>query len=222
MKKIIPRVLQAIGLLSLIFLLLGSAGLYFAGRWLVLDETPAQADWIVLLGGDLSRPLYGADLYHRGYAKRIAVSRTAPPSQTENLRKLGMQLPRQDEQFREVLRRKGVPGNVIGVFGDANLSTVQEAETLRELLGDRPARLLIVTSPYHTRRVKIVFTRLLPQADVRVLASPYETYPQRWWTDQSAAVGTLLETAKLLYYYLGGAFRTLPPTETKAMQETVN
>lgn len=216
MKKILSRVLQAIGLLSLIFLLLGSAGLYFAGRWLVLDEAPAQADWIVLLGGDLSRPLYGADLYQRGYAKRIAVSRTAPPPQTENLRKLGMQLPKQDEQFREVLRRKGVPGNVINLFGDANLSTVQEAETLRELLGDRSVRLLIVTSPYHTRRAKIVFTRLLPQADVRVLASPYETYPQRWWADQTAAVSTLLETAKLLYYYLGGAFRTLPPTETKA------
>ena len=221
MKKIISRVLQAIGLLSLVFLLIGSAGLYFAGRWLVLDETPAQADLIVLLGGDLSRPLYGADLYHRGYATRIAVSRPAPPPQTENLRKLGMQLPRQDEQFREVLQRKKVPGNVISVFGDANLSTVQEAETLREFLGDRPVRLLIVTSPYHTRRVKIVFTRLLPQADIRVLASPYETYPQRWWTDQSAAVGTLLETAKLLYYYLGGAFRALPPTETKALQETV-
>ncbi|HLD13378.1 MAG TPA: YdcF family protein [Burkholderiales bacterium] len=222
MKKIISRVLQVIGLLSLVALFLGSAGLYFAGRWLVLDETPAKADLIVLLGGDLSRPLYGADLYHRGYAKRIAVSRPAPPPQTENLRTLGMQLPRQDEQFREVLRRKRVPGNVISVFGDANLSTVQEAETLREFLGDRPVRLLIVTSPYHTRRVKIVFTRLLPRADIRVLASPYETYPQRWWTDQSAAVGTLLETAKLLYYYLGGAFRTSPPTATKAMQETVN
>lgn len=222
MKKIIPRVLQVVGLLSLVFLLIGSVGLYFAGRWLVLDEAPAQADWIVLLSGDFSRPLYGADLYHRGYAKRIAVSRPAPPLQTENLRTLGMQLPRQDEQFREVLRRKGVPGNIISVFGDANLSTVQEAEALHQLLGDQPVRLLIVTSPYHTRRVKIVFTRLLPQADVRVLASPYETYPQRWWTDQSAAVSTLLETAKLLYYYLGGAFRALPPIETKAMQETVN
>lgn len=196
--------------------------MYFAGRWLVLDEAPVQADFIVLLGGDLSRPLYGADLYHRGYAKRIAVSRPAPPPQTENLHKLGMRLPRQDEQFREVLRRKRVPESAISVFGDANLSTVQEAETLRELLGDQPVRLLIVTSPYHTRRVKIVFTRLLPQADIRVLASPYETYPQRWWTDQSAAVGTLLEAAKLLYYYLGGAFRTLPPTETKAMQGIVN
>ena len=203
-------------------LLLGGTALYLASRWLVLDEPPSKADFIVLLAGDLSRPLYGADLYRQGHATRIAVSRPAPPPQTENLRKLGMQLPRQDEQYREVLRRKGVPGNAISVFGDGNLSTVQEAETLREFLGDRPLRLLVVTSPYHTRRVKIVFTRLLPQADIRILASPYETFPQRWWTDQGAAVSTLLETAKLLYYYLGGAFRALPPTETKAMQETVN
>lgn len=224
MKKIIAYGLQAVGLLSLLVLLLGSAALYFAGRWLVLDEAPAPADLIVLLGGDLSRPLYGADLYRRGYAKRIAVSRPAPHAQTENLRHLGMRIPRQDEEYREILRRKGVPANAISVFGNGNLSTVQEAETLRALLDDRSARLLIVTSPYHTRRVKIVFTRLLPQADIRVLASPYEEFPQQWWTDRNAAVNVVLETAKLLYYYLGGAFRALPPTEGKATQEmrTVN
>lgn len=224
MKRIVAYVLQAIGLLSLLVLLLGGTALYFAGRWLVLDEPPAKADFIVLLAGDLSRPLYGADLYRQGHATRIAVSHPAPQPQTENLRKLGIHLPRQDEQFREVLRRKGVPANAVSVFGDGNLSTVQEAETLREFLGGRSARLLIVTSPYHTRRVKIVFTRLLPQADIRVLASPYEEFPQLWWTDQNAAVHVILETAKLLYYYLGGAFRALPPTEGKATQElrTVN
>ena len=211
-------------MLSLLVLLLGGTALYFAGRWLVLNEPPVKADFIVLLAGDLSRPLYGADLYRQGYATRIAVSRPATAPQTENLRKLGIHLPRQDEQFREVLRRKGVPVNAISIFGDSNLSTVQEAETLREFLDGRPTRLLIVTSPYHTRRVKIVFTRLLPQADVRVLASPYEEFPQQWWTNQNAAVNVLLETAKLLYYYLGGAFRALPPTAGRTTQEmrTVN
>lgn len=218
-RRIVSYVLQTVGLLSLLVLLLGGIGLYFAGRWLVLDEAPAPADLIVLLGGDLSRPLHGADLYHRGYAKRIAVSRPAPHPQTENLRPLGLRLPRQDEEYREILRRKGVPASAIDVFGDANLSTVQEAETLREFLGGRPARLLIVTSPYHTRRVKVVFTRLLPRADIRVLASPYEEFPQRWWTHQGAAVGVVLETAKLLYYYLGGAFRALPPGEGQTTQE---
>lgn len=219
MKRIVSYVLQTVGLLSLLALLLGSIGLYFAGRWLVLDEAPAPADLIVLLAGDLSRPLYGADLYHRGYAKRIAVSRPVPQPQTENLRPLGIHLPRQDEQYREILQRKGVPAKAISVFGEGNLSTVQEAETLAALLGRQPARLLIVTSPYHTRRVKIVFTHLLPQADIRVLASPYEEFPQRWWTHQGAAVGVMLETTKLLYYYLGGAFRTLPPAEGNTMQE---
>ena len=224
MKRIVSYVLQAVGLLSLLALLLGSIGLYFAGHWLVLDEGPAPADLIVLLGGDLSRPLYGADLYHRGYAKRIAVSRPAPQPQTENLRPLGIRLPRQDEQYREILQRKGVPAKAVSVFGEGNLSTVQEAETLAAFLGRQPARLLIVTSPYHTRRVKIVFTRLLPQAGIRVLASPYEEFPQQWWTDRNTAVNVVLETAKLLYYYLGGAFWALPPTEGKTTQEmhTVN
>ncbi len=208
--KIISRTLQVIGFLSLLVFLFGAISLYFAGRWLVLDEPPVKADFIVLLGGDLSRPLYGADLYHQGYANRIAISRPAPPPQTDNLRQIGIYLPRQDEQYREVLRRKGVPTSAIETFGDANLSTVQEAETLRAFLGDRSARLLVVTSPSHTRRVKIVFTRLLPQADIRVLASPYEEFPAHWWTSQGAAINVLLETVKLAYYYLGGVFRTEP------------
>lgn len=216
--KIVSRTLQAIGLLSLLVLLFGAISLYFAGRWLMLDEPPEKADFIVLLGGDLSRPLYGADLYRQGYANRIAVSRPAPPPQAENLRGLGIHLPRQDEQYREVLRRKGVPASAIDVFGAANLSTAQEAETLHAFLGDKPVRLLIVTSPSHTRRVKIVFTRQLPQAHIRVLASPYEEFPAHWWTNQSAAINVLLETAKLAYYYLGGAFRTEPsaPAETRS------
>ncbi len=211
--KILSRTLQVFGLLSLAALLLGAAALYSAGRWLVLDEPPVKADYIVLLGGDLSRPLHGADLYRQGYAARIAVSRPALPPQFENARRLGIRLPRQEELYRAVLVRKGVPVGAIDLFGEANLSTVQEAETLRAFLGDRPVRLLVVTSPYHTRRVKVVFTRLLPRADVRVLASPYEEFPERWWTNQAAAINVLLETAKLLYYAVGGAFRTPPAAD---------
>lgn len=214
--KIVSRALQIFGLLSLVLLLFGATCLYFAGRWLVLDETPVKADYLVLLGGDLSRPLYAADLYRQGYARRIVVSRPALPLQFDNMQRLGIRLPRQEEQYRGILLRKGVPASAIDLFGEANLSTVQEAETLRAYLGDRPARLLVVTSPYHTRRVKTVFTRVLPRAEVHVLASPYEEFPERWWTNQSAAVNVLLESAKLLYYTFGGAFRTPSTANTNS------
>jgi hypothetical protein len=42
---------------------------------------------------------------------------------------------------------------------------------------------------------------------VHVVASAYEAFPARWWTEQEAARNVLLESAKIVYYKLGGRFR---------------
>jgi hypothetical protein len=40
------------------------------------------------------------------------------------------------------------------------------------------------------------------------VATPYEDFVEKWWTDQTSAVNVVLETAKLIHYHLGGAFRS--------------
>lgn len=75
MKKSISLFLQALGLLNIISALLGGVVVCLSGYWIVVDEEPIKSDAIVVLGGGLSRPLYGADLYHQGYAPMIFVGK---------------------------------------------------------------------------------------------------------------------------------------------------
>jgi len=208
MRKFFSFILQVFGFLAGLSVLVGGLGLYFAGEWLILDEQPAKSDAIVLLSGSMARPLYGADLYHGGYAPVIYVSRPKPDEQESRLERLGIRLPRHEERYKEILLKKKVPEGAISFFSSGHVSTVEEAESLRKVFGNRPVKLLIVTSPYHTRRAKAIFRDILPNAGIRVVATPYESPSPQWWTDKRSAIAVVLETVQTIYYHLGGAFRS--------------
>ena len=208
MRRLISFILQAIGLLAVLSVALAGLTLFLGGNWLVVNEEPVPSDAMVLLSGELSRPLYGADLYRLGYAPVIYVSRPKPYDQIPSLEALGIHLKRDEERYKEVLVKKRVPEKAIRFFSDGHISTVEEAESLRAVFGDRRVKLLVVTSPYHTRRAKAIFEDVMPNARICMVATPYEELTSRWWTDQKSAVNVLLETAKIVYYHLGGAFRS--------------
>jgi hypothetical protein len=53
----------------------------------------------------------------------------------------------------------------------------------------------------------MVFRDKMKGCRFRVLATPYEPFPTKWWTDQDAARNVILEVAKILFYKFGGRFR---------------
>lgn len=211
MKDLRGGFLRGLGLATLLCLVLGATGMVFAARWLRTGEEPGPADAIVLLGGQYSRPLYGADLYARGLAPVVYVSRPVQDPVHAELVKVGVRLPVQEEVYEEILLRKGVPPEAIRFFGRDMVSTLEEAEVLRNLLGPAPVRLLVVTSPSHTRRARIIFEKTLPTARIQVAGSPYEAFPDRWWTDFRAATAVVLETAKIGWMLVGPGFRSTDP-----------
>lgn len=74
----------------------------------------------------------------------------------------------------DYLRWRGVPADAIQLFDDRKLSamgTLDEARTLAAALPDGINRLVLVTSPAHTRRSVLAFTRSLPKR-VAVLCYP--------------------------------------------------
>jgi uncharacterized SAM-binding protein YcdF (DUF218 family) len=193
------------GIAALCAGLLGGA-LIMAGKWLPDSDVPVASDAIVVLAGDVRRTLYAADLMRAGHAPKVLVSRAIRSSRDLMLEELGIHLPRMEEIDRQVLLRKGVPATAIEIFGQGSISTFEEALVLRKVFAGQTPRLLVVTSPYHVRRARLILTRALPQAQINVIATPYETFPERWWTSQDAARDLLLETAKLAFYALGGRF----------------
>lgn len=187
--------------------------LVFAAKWLPDTAKPESADAIVVLAGDVRRALYAGDLFNQGYAPLILVSRPIRTPRDKVLDSFEIPAPRAEEIDMQILRRKGVPAERIAFFGEASISTYEEALALRKRFAGQSPTLLVVTSPYHTRRAGIVLRRDLPDAKVVMVATAYEEFPERWWASQDAARDLLLELAKLAYYAAGGRFAAAPKPE---------
>ena len=82
---------------------------------------------------------------------------------------------------------------------------MDEARALHEMFG-AGGTLLVVTSPLHVRRARIVLETELPRERFRVIGSRYDPVPEKWWRDRDSARDVLLEVAKLAYFLAGGRF----------------
>jgi uncharacterized SAM-binding protein YcdF (DUF218 family) len=182
--------------------------LFFAGYWLKGDEKPVKSDAIIILAGTPTRSFYAADLYRQGYAPQVFISRPVREHSLQMLDKIGVSFPRQEEVNKEVLLKKGVPEQNVHFFGQSSLSTIQEAEAANKLFRGDSCKIIIVTSPYHVRRANMMFKDTMQRCQFKVLGTPYEPFPEKWWTDQDAARNVLLETSKTVFYFFGGRFRS--------------
>lgn len=211
MKRFMRGFLQLFGTLCLLGLLAGTALLVFAGYWMDVNDPPIQADYILPLAGDSHRMLKAAELYNQGYAPTILLSnaRAYPPTRMHKL-KWQMGYPRYSrEQFLSLLLPLIGAGSAhLEEFGNGHISTVEEAEALRDHLAGRQSRLLIVTSPYHARRAKMIFEDILSDCTISVSVTEEGAFDKKWWLDQVSAQNIVMELAKTIHYALGGAFRS--------------
>lgn len=207
-RGFVGRLLAVFGALSLLFLVFGLVGLFFAGQWLRAGDQLAKVDAIVVLAGAPERAMYAADLFGPGYGRMVYVSRPARERGHRKLEEFGIVLPTEEFVNRTILNKMGVADMYIKVFSRGSINTLDEARTLRAALPQTTKAVMIVTSPYHVRRVKMVFGDVFSGSGitVRVVASPYETFPNHWWTDQEAARQTILEVIKIVFYQLGGSY----------------
>jgi uncharacterized SAM-binding protein YcdF (DUF218 family) len=205
--------MQCLGRCAVVFVLLGAAlcaaalaGAYVLTAWLSAADTPGRAGAMLVLGGDPSRALEAAELYRAGLAPKIYI---VAPMRDEGLSRLdeaGIASPREEELTQRALIARGVPDAAIELLGRDLRSTVQEANLAAQRLAQLPGGLLVVTSPYHVHRVRMIFSDALPGQGLRVVGSRFEPLPASWWTDQTAARNILLELAKTGYYVASGRF----------------
>jgi uncharacterized SAM-binding protein YcdF (DUF218 family) len=203
--------LQGVGLVTLAALAAAVLAFPMLASWLQYQDRPAPADYIVPITGDAHRLIKAAELYRAGLAPKILLSneRTRPPSRLSAISaELGF-VPKIDSDARRLrlLEHLGVPAGATATYGHALVSTVDEAEALRRLIGDKPHTLIVVTSPYQARRAKLVFEHALPAARILIVWPPEGALPERWWSDKDAAVYAVLETTKIVNFWFGRAFR---------------
>lgn len=188
-----------------LLVLVAVAGWLFRSRLLspvgpyLNDPSPeVSAELGFLLGGGRStRADLAASLYKQGKIQRILVSGAGPTADVDGVRLLS------EQQILEgMLRALGVPEDAIVPLPDVVASTRDEAEALRRFLARRPAETVaIITSDYHTRRCRWIFSHALRGTAVRVqfVGAPGEVArPEEWWKNSEGRIAYGLEAIKLV------------------------
>ncbi|MGH7894676.1 MAG: YdcF family protein [Candidatus Binatia bacterium] len=193
---------------ALVLVLIG--GFWFLpglGTFLVVaDPLPPSADAIVILAGSVrDRTLGAATLYHAGLAPIVVVTRERMPSGDAALRREGIDLPDSAALARTALLGLGVPPRAIVTLRRRAHSTASEARTIaRWACAHDVRRLVVVTSPPHTRRARLILARALgPAVALSVRPSTADTFAgSRWYHERRDAKTVASEWQKLAHHWL--------------------
>ena len=211
MRKLIRVVLQMIGGLTVLAVVAVALTFLVMGQWLQYQPPLEKGDYLVPLAGDDNRLLTAVELYKQDYAPTILLSNVyVPPlNRAEKLQgELGHPIVHPHQLRREILDHLGVPATATAEFGESHISTTAEAESLRQYLGDRAVKIILVTSPFHARRATIIFKSVMPRSQFLVAVTPEYRLSDPWWREQASALLTTSEVMKLTFFWLGGVFRT--------------
>jgi uncharacterized SAM-binding protein YcdF (DUF218 family) len=185
---ILPSAAGAIACLERTFLLTA------AGSWLDVGERLREpVDSVFILGGDAdTRPFAAAAMIRSGWARQALIVPTARESDGHS----------HQELLRDVLLRRGVAAEAIVELPGQVASTRDEALALRRFLERHPGHsVAVMTSDYHTRRARSIFTAQLEECAGRVhfVAAPTERFTAaNWWHYEQGWKMYIAEYIKLI------------------------
>src|ERR1017187_2038063 len=176
------------------------AGFRGAGRWLTCEDPLSRADVMFVLSGGLSyRAEEAARLFGMGYAREVWLSRPVSPS--DELARLGIHFLGEEEYNRDILIHEGVPEGAIYILPETVVDTEQEvAEAVARMRERGKTKLIVVTSPLHTRRVRALWNRLAG-SNLRLLVRAAREDPSdidHWWRNTHDISSVVHETVGLL------------------------
>jgi len=157
---------------------------------------PAQADLMVVLGGDSGdRTLTAARLYAAGMAPRVLLTglEASPP-----------EARRAYLHWRaQMMADAGVPLERFEYDAESGNSWEEAVNTRRLMEARGWHRVLVVSDPYHMRRLSWTWRRVFegsgPEYSL-VASSPAFWKPDVWWRDEKSGQAVIVEYIKLAYY----------------------
>jgi uncharacterized SAM-binding protein YcdF (DUF218 family) len=182
-------------------------GLRMAGTWLIVEDALQPARSVVVLGGQVPfRAAEAAAVYHQGWAHEVWLTKGGVFADDLALAKLSIKRSPEYAYSRQVLERLGVPSEAIRLLPGANQNTADEMRTIaRELKASGGDRVIIVTSRYHTRRVRVLWRGLAgknAEAIIRYTRDePFDS--AHWWRRTGDAMAVSREWFGLLNAWAG-------------------
>jgi uncharacterized SAM-binding protein YcdF (DUF218 family) len=219
------RLIVVVLVLTLVLYLASPYLLTAIGRYLITEQPLAKADLILVLAGDsLLRVPEAARLYREGYAPKILLTNEPMQKGAEDLLRMGIRIPDNQETALKILEALHVPQGTVLTIQERADSTRAEMQAVARFVKSHPAqRLIIVTSKSHTTRAyKIFFNGLGPGIHVMMHPVPNDPFdPTRWWRDRRDAKEVLHEYEALIDFWrlrvwniAAGQFTTPPPPVT--------
>jgi uncharacterized SAM-binding protein YcdF (DUF218 family) len=200
------RLLVAALILAALATLAHAPALRLMGRALVVEDPLTTADAIVVVaGGTPDREGAAARLYREGLAPEVVLSNQFTPDRVRDLIALGARRLDYQGEARVALEKRGVPSQVIVALPTPATTTEAELKLVGEAARARGwRRVILVTSPQHSRRVKLVWSREAP-ADIEGLVRvvPEDKFLDGdWWRKRRQAEAVLHEYLGLAAIYL--------------------
>ena len=176
------------------------------GTLLIISDALLPAQAIVVLGGHLPfRAIEAASLYHAGWAPEVWLTCGGLHAEDEALARMGIDRTPEHIYSREVLQHLGVPAKAIRILPEHVNNTAEEVRAIAGAMGsgDRK-RVILITSKYHTRRVKTIW-RAIGGAHVAIVRytkdDPFNA--GRWWANTGDAMAVARESFGLLNAWAG-------------------
>ncbi len=173
-----------------------------------MAKDPLQrASAIVVFGGHLPfRAMEAAEIYKKGFAREVWLSQGGVFPEDLALARLNIERLPEFAYNRQVLQRLSVPAEAIRLLEPRTQNTAEEVRVVaHELQVTGAARVILITSKYHARRVKVLWHALVGnryEATVRFTSSdPFD--PDRWWRNTADAMAVSRECFGLLNAWAG-------------------
>ena len=169
-----------------------------ATAWLYDWDPPAPSDLLVVLGGGSKERLTTViELYRAGLAPAILITD-------------GAGFPDEEMSY---LEKQGVPARSLIPPLRPATSTYEDALSIKQVVVRKKFKsVLVVTSPYHCRRARMILERVVGSAGVRVAVTPSISLymdKEHWWRSHQGWITVSGEFPKLLW-----AWATVPTVTT--------
>ena len=185
-SRVKKRIWKAVVIVFVLLLALAVTAVAFPQKFLCVDSGPAQANVMVVLGGGSSeRPERAAELFKEHAAPRIIVSGRGDC-----------------EINRQLLIEDGVPAEAITLETQSRTTRENAELTVKLLRQQKPGRVILVTSWYHSRRALESFRHYAPEITFYSRPS-YVDYARADWPGRRFERRIYLEYPKLFGYWIG-------------------
>jgi uncharacterized SAM-binding protein YcdF (DUF218 family) len=186
---------------------LGVLAITRLGNWLVVQDPLQKSSVVVVLGGQVPfRAMEAAAIYREGWAREVWLTRRTIDPDEEALARIGIEVASGETLSQNVLEKLGVPKAAIRTLDKRVQNTADEMRVIaQEMEKTSTDRVTIVTSKFHTRRVRFLWHTLNGGRVAAIVRfSPYDpSDPDHWWRNSGDSMAVSREVFGLMNAWAG-------------------